>query len=232
MSTDMSAWLPGGRQGGQPRRKDMEPSASAWSRRGSEHLAEDELVGIAADAGGGRPAAGAHLAACSRCAARLQTLRAGLDRITATAEDAFDDAMPAWRLVRQRRRILHRIQRAAGRREPARILRFPTVGAAVPAGAHSLRRRLSLAAAAGLLIAASIGPTIDRGHEPAARPAPAAAGPPPQPVSRPYTAPMQTIADEQLMREMEEALTSSRVTPLLALDEMTPRVRVAAIDIR
>ena len=34
------------------------------------------------------------------------------------------------------------------------------------------------------------------------------------------------------MRELDDALNSPRVRPLVALDEMTPRVRAAAIDIR
>ena len=200
--------------------------AAAWSGFRPAHLSDRELARIlAADGSGDRAAAGvAHLAACARCAARFRSLRAGLDRIGAAAEAAFDDAVPAWRLARQRHRITRRIQRAVGRRGAARILRFPAAPAA--GGALPTRRRLSLAAAAGLLLALLAGQALDDrrqpspGRPPAGEPPPADSGPP------------QTAADEQFMRELEEALTTSRVTPLVALDEMTPRVRAAAIDIR
>lgn len=202
--------------------------AAAWSGLRPAHLSDRELARIlAADGSGDRAAAGvAHLAACARCAARFRSLRAGLDRIGAAAEAAFDDAVPAWRLARQRHRITRRIQRAAGRRGAARILRFPAAAAPAAGGALPARRRISLAAAAGLLLALLAGQALDDrrqpspGRPPAGEPPPADSGPP------------QTAADEQFMRELEEALTTSRVTPLVALDEMTPRVRAAAIDIR
>ena len=217
-------------------RKLAELPAFEWRRRGSRHLTERELVRMLVNADGGNPAAGnAHLAGCPRCAARVRALQAGLHRIAATAEDAFDEAMPAWRLVRQRRRILRRIQRSAGRRGSARILRFPVSGggAAATTGAPPIRRWLSLAAAAGLLVTVGIGQAIDDRRQSASRPRPAAAAvAAPQPSIGPPAHQPQTVADEQFMRELEEALTSSRVTPLVALDEMTPRVRDAAIVIR
>ena len=61
---------------------------------------------------------------------------------------------------------------------------------------------------------------------------PSAGGAPSPASSAPAAGQPQAITDEQLMREMEDALTTSRVTPLVALDEMTPRVRAAAIDVR
>ena len=215
------------------RRKVEKLLASVRGGHGRGHLADRELVRTLVGADGGNPAeANAHLAACSRCAARARALQEGLDRVAATARAAFDDAVPAWRLARQRRRIMRRIQRAAGRPGTARILRFPIVGAPAAAGAGPLRRRLSLAAAAGLFVAVGIGQVIDGRRQTAPGPSPTAAVAPSRPqVERPGTQP-QTVADEQFMRELEEALTSSRVTPLLALDEMTPRVRDVGIDIR
>ncbi len=206
--------------------------AAAWSRLRPAHLSDRELARLLAADGGGDPAAAgaAHLAACARCAARFRSLRAGLDRIGAAAEAAFDDAVPAWRLARQRRRILRRIQRAAGRRGAARILRFPAAAAPAAGGAPATRRRLSLAAAAGLLLALLAGQALDDRQPSPSRPP--AAVEPPRTGSDPPAGPPQTAADEQFMRELEEALTTSRVTPLVALDEMTPRVRAAAIDIR
>ncbi len=206
--------------------------AAAWRGRPA-HLTDRELVRVLVDADGGNPAAGnAHLAGCALCAARIRTLQASVDRVSAAAEAAFDDAVPAWRLARQRRRIMRRIQLAAGRHGSARILRFPASGVPATAGARPLRRRLSLAAAAGLLVTMGIGQAIDRQRQPPATPRTAAAGAASQPAIGPPPEPPQAVGDEQFMRELEEALTSSRVTPLVALDEMTPRVRDIAIDIR
>ncbi len=206
--------------------------AFLWAGRGSSHPPDRELVRILVNADGGDPvAADAHLAGCAGCAARVRDLRSDLDRIAATAESAFEDAMPAWRHVRQRRRIMRRIQRAAARQGAARILRFPTPGIPAAARAHALRRRLSLAAA-GLLVTVGIVQLIDGRRQPAATPRSDAAVAPSQASIGPPAGQSQAVADEQFMRELEEALTSSRVTPLVALDEMTPRVRDVAIDIR
>ena len=136
--------------------------AALWPHRRSAHPTDRELVRFLVEADSGNPAAGnAHLAGCADCAARVRTLQAGLDRITSTAEAAFDDAVPAWRLVRQRRRIMRRIQRAAGGQGSARILRFPTAAVPAAAGGHPARRWLPLAAAAGFLLAVGIGQVID-----------------------------------------------------------------------
>ena len=199
----------------------------------SPHLTDRELIRALAKADGTSPATAsdAHLAHCTRCAARVGALQSSLDRIATAAEAAADDALPAWRLVRQRQRIMRRIQRVAGGQGAARILRFPAVPATAVDGSHAGRRWLSLAAAAGLLLTLGIGQVIDSRRGTAAEPRTAGAAPV-QPIIGPAAAPPQAIADEQFMRELEEALTSSRVTPLLALDEMTPRVRPAAIDIR
>ncbi|MCY4637244.1 MAG: hypothetical protein OXG04_22565 [Acidobacteria bacterium] len=204
-------------------------------RRGgrSPHLTDRELARALVKADGARPAAAgdSHLAECTRCATRASALQSDLDRITTAAEAAFDDSLAPWRLVRQRRRIMHRIQRAAGGQSSARILRFPAPPAPAVAGARPSRRWLSLAAAAGLLLAVGIGQALDGRRRPPA-PNPGAAASLSQPIIGPAAGPPQAVADEQFMRELEEALTSSRVTPLVALDEMTPRVRAAAIDIR
>ena len=207
--------------------------ASMWPLRRSAHLTDRELVQATVNAAGeDPPAAGeAHLAVCVHCAARVRTLQAGLDRVTAAAESAFDDTVPAWRLVQQRRRIMHRIRHAACRHGSARILRFPTAAVPAVAGAHPARWRLSLAAAAGLLLTLGIGQAIDDRRAPPASPRSAAVAPS-QPLVGPPAGQPQTMADEQFMRELEDALTTSRVTPLVALDELTPRMRAAAIDIR
>ena len=216
-----------------PWRRVPEWLASVRNGPGSRHLTDRELLRIVAD-GAEETARNVHLAACRRCARRIAALRGDLDRIAAAAAAAFDDALPAWRLARPRRRILDRIRRAAGRPGAARILRFPAPAARAASGANPIRRRLALAAAAGLLVVAGVGQMVDGGRRPAGGPQPAvtATAAPARPVIGPAGGPPPAAADEQLMRELEEALNSPRIGPLVALDEMTPRVRAAAIDVR
>ena len=199
----------------------------------SPHLTDRELARALVEADGAHPAAAGdgHLAECAQCAARVRALQSDLDRLATAAEAAFDDDLAPWRLVRQRRRIMHRIQLAAGGQSTARILRFPALSSSAGAGGQPSRRWLSLAAAAGILLTVGIGQVLDGRRQPAA-PNPGAAVAPSQPMVGPTAGPPQALADEQFMRELEEALTSSRVTPLVALDEMTPRVQAAAIDIQ
>ena len=214
-------------------RRVPERLASVRNGRGSRHLTDRELLRAAVDADGAAGTArDAHLAVCRRCALRLGTLREDLDRLAAAAAAAFDDALPAWRLARPRSRILDRIRRAADRPGSARILRFPAPAARAAPGANPVRRRLALAAAAGLLVVLGVGQAVDGGRRTAANPPPAAAAAPNRPAVEPPGGPPRTAADEQFMRELEEALHSPRVGPLVALDEMTPRVRAAAIDVR
>ncbi len=197
------------------------------------HLTDREVTRAVVEADGAHPVAAvdAHLAECTQCAARVRALQSDLDRLATAAEAAFDHDLAPWRLVRQRRRIMHRIQLAAGGQSTARILRFPALSSPAGTRGQPSRRWLSLAAAAGLLLTVGIGQVLDGRRQPPA-PNPGAADALSQPIIGPASGPPQAVADEQFMRELEEALTSSRVTPLVALDEMTPRVRAAAIDVQ
>ena len=213
-------------------RRPETPLASVGIARESSHLADRELVRVLVEADGSDPAPQkAHLLRCTRCASRVRNLQAHLDHMAKTAEAAFDEAVPAWRLLRQRRRIMRRIQHATGPQRSARILRFPTASRPVAGAPHETRRWLSRGAAAGVLIAAVIGHVAIDHHQPATNPRPAATiAPSRQTMGLPAGAP-QSVPDEQFMRELEEALTSSRIAPLTALDELTPRVRDLALDI-
>ena len=177
-------------------------------------------------------AVAAHLAICSDCAARQSETRLVLGRLADAAEAVFDEETPSHRFARQRRRILSRIEGILGP-HPARILRFPTIeprGIRHPSSAY---RWFAATAATGLLIGMAL---VHPGGVPLSEAdgAPAIAGnraPAPGPVPAPDTPPASQ-ADEQFMRELEAALTASRVEPLAALDEMTPRLRAASTDVR
>ena len=147
-----------------------------------------------------------------------------------------DDALPTWSLAGQRRRVLDRIRRTGGPAGfGARILRFPVLGAPVASNAHPMRRRLSLAAAAGpLLVTVGIVQLV-RWRPPAGRGS--RNRPPTVATSRPVIGPP---GGPGAVRRRRAVHARARGSPELLprhgrswrSDEMTPRVRPAAIDIR
>ena len=211
---------------------------SFWLRRlrASRHLTEREIAAIAVErdpaADPTLAAAAAHAASCPECAARRSETRMVLDRLVDSAEAAFEAEMPPHRLARQRRRVLRRIEKVFCQR-PARILRFPAVGPPSVRHVSSPARWFGAAAAAGLLIGMVL-------VQPGDAPRPARDGAPAGTETRatipaieaPGGTPSAPTADEQLMRDLEAALATRRVEPLMTLDEMTPTLRAASTDIR
>ena len=212
---------------------------SAWMRRTwpSRHLTDRELLETVLDAEAddrtATSTAAGHAARCAGCAARRAELRSALGHLSAEAEAAFEAAVTPERLAIQRRRILRRIERAAGESGAARILRFPSAAAPARAGAAPARRWFAAAAAAGVILGVLAVRSADVAQSgSASQPPAAAAGPGPVFAPTASTATPLAMTDEQLMRDLEEALAVSGVSPLVALDEMTPRLRDVAIDIR
>ena len=80
---------------------------------------------------------------------RFDDLATALDAYRAAAHAEADAHFDEHALEAQRLRILQRIEQAG---HPARVLRFPGVPASLAPSAHSNRRWISLAAAAGLLV--------------------------------------------------------------------------------
>lgn len=211
---------------------------SFWLRRlrPSRHLTERETAAMAVEhetaADPVTASLAAHLAACPECAARRSEARVVLDRFANAAEAAFDAETPPHRLARQRRRVLRRIEGIVGQR-PARILRFPATDRPTVRQASSAARWFGATAAAGLLIAMALVRPGDapRSASDAAPPGTEtlAAAPVLEPASETSLA---LMTDEQLMRDLEAALATRRVEPLMALDELTPQIRAALTDIR
>ena len=210
---------------------------SSWLRRlrPSRHLTERELTALTVDLDAGTDpvmaTAAAHLAECPDCAAREVETRLFLEGLADGAESAFDAATPLHRLATQRHRILRRIERATDP-GPARILRFPIITRPTIHRASSVHRWFAAAAMTGLLVGmALVQPGSVSRPEPAGAPAggetPTAAA-----ATAPAPETLAAQADEQFMRELEAALDTRHVAPLVTLDEMTPRLRDASTDIR
>ncbi len=209
--------------------------------RPSRHLTERELALVAVEDGRKTDpimaAITTHLAVCPDCAVKRSDTRGLLARIADEAEAAFDAETPSHRFARQRRRILRRVGTAFGS-GPARILLFPASAPRAARRASSAPRWLAATAAAGLLLSlALVQPgDVPRSESNGTRPgesvasaenrALATTG---EPASERGLA---SQTDEELMRDLEAALATWRVEPLMALDEMTPRLRAASIDVR
>ena len=198
--------------------------------RRSRHLHDRRLLALFD--GGGRPGERSHLAACPDCAQRLAALRAFLDGLRSEAQAACDEALSPARLAAGRLRIRRRVEREAGCDSP-RVLPFPGSLRARPAAPRPSRWWLGAAAAAGLLIGLGVG-RFDAPHTPLE--VRGAGGPPGGPAggaaADPAADPGPHAGDEQFMQELERALTSPRIPALVALDELTPRLREVAVDVR
>lgn len=204
---------------------------SAWLRRlqPERHLTDWELAVLARpdELPAAARGAAAHARRCAGCRARIAQTGTELTRMSGALEPLFNAAIPPPRLAAQRHRILRRLQRMTGSPCPARILRFPVIGPPAMRPAGVTQRWVTTAAVAGVLIGMALVHPGDmwRMHQESdsARGVTANAGPDGR---------QTTLADEQFMRELEAALATRRVPPLIVLDEMTPRLRAASTDIR
>ena len=195
----------------------------------SRHLHNRRLLALLD--GEGEPGDRGHLEACPDCAQRLAALRAFLDGLRREAQAACDEALSPARLTAGRLRIRRRLEREAGCDSP-RVLPFPGSARTRPAAPRRSRWWLG---AAGLVLGLAVGrfdaPLFDpplelrgTGSPPGYTVAATAAERPPDP--EPHA------RDEQFMQELERALASPRIPALVALDELTPRLREAEVDVR
>ena len=176
-----------------------------------------------------------HLQSCRECTERLAELRVFLDGLR-NAAAAGDEALSPARLRAARRRIMRRVERAATRgtqhrHAHARVLRFPGAARTKPAVAHRSRWWMAAAAVAGLVAGVAVGRLDPRPFGGEAGPGPSAAAASAVAAERTATGGGHA-ADEQFMQELERALTSPRIPPLAALDELTPRPYEVAVDVR
>jgi hypothetical protein len=174
------------------------------------------------------PAAEAHLARCSRCAARTLELRAILAKQRLAVATAADAHFTPAALDAQREGILARL---AERHAGARVLRFPTPVAHLPRTTHPGMRWIAATLAAGLFVGVVSGQALYTTNVLVHR------VPPAQPTHRigsiganrwnvesgPDANPGDE-KDERFLGEIESALARGRRNQALrALDDMTPR---------
>lgn len=188
------------------------------------HLTERELAKVWTN-GGAHP----HLDGCPECRVRYDAFAASLTAIAADLRRGADDAFSTGRLAAQQAQVLRRLEALE---RPVRIIAFPRAARPVIAGQSHVRRWITVAAAAGLIVGVGIGQlleyrrtmTVDRipvsiitADTYKRPPSTSARANGVRPVSA-------TISDEDLLMG-SEALARPRVPALGALDDLTPHVR-------
>ena len=152
-----------------------------------------------------------HVRHCASCTERLEALREDCAEIRRDILASTDATITPARLDRQFDVIARRLEGHSGR-----VLPFPTT-AHRPTPAPSIRRWVAMAAACGLVIGLGAGRLI--GPAGSASWPRGAAGP-----SMTEGARLEQETDEQMLIEIDAALTRSRTKEFRALDELTPRV--------
>jgi len=189
----------------------------AW---GSPHLSDESLIELHALLLSGERGVAAryqrHVRQCPSCRERLEGLRDACADLRRDVQASVDARITPARLDRQLDIITRRLEGTSGR-----VLPFPTA-APRPAPAPSLRRWVAAAAAAGLIIGLGAGRLIGPGGEPVASWRAATVGP-----GQHTRSGVQQETDEQMLVEIDAALTRSRTKEFRALDELTPRVAEA-----
>jgi hypothetical protein len=188
-----------------------------------EHVSDDRLIELCVELSP-TAAEDTHFQRCDECAARRGRLELLLRDVSEAAAIEADAAFPPERLAAQHARILQRIEQDG---RPARVIAFPAMQ---PAEQRPLRNRpaarwIAAAAAAGLAIGLLAGhlahdlPSFGRPSRPtmvgttAARPAA-------QPALRAVNA---TLNEEEFLGEIENAVSRPALSPLRALNDLTPQ---------
>jgi hypothetical protein len=206
----------------------------AGGQIGQRHLDDEALIGVHLRAGpaGDHDLDSAHLLSCRECQVRSHALGTWLTALAQEADAEADVAFTPERLSQQRDRILRRLGDAAAAERPAKVLSFPIRNGAVDAPSRWGGRRLvATAAAAGLmagLVAGSLFSLSPAGRFP--RQSSSIKLVDTRTVNTTAPAAPQALPqnDETFLREIDDALSESRVEALRALDAFTPRY----IDVR
>ena len=168
-----------------------------------------------------------HLAHCEMCQARYVQAKAGLDDGRDLSVAAADAAFTPDRLAAQRERIMRRIESQNG----ARVLAFPAPAAAerVPMHARPMLRWVAAAAVAGIMVGITAGRYVNigdlglTGRHTATSASRIAAVPRPTPELRPVGNSAMAQDDDELLSEIDGALTEPRTSELAPIYALTMR---------
>ena len=193
----------------------------------ADHLTDDQLMAICFPETDGH-----HLAACDPCRARYDDLVRRLDELREEAVAEADARFPSERLAEQRSAVLRRLEQA---RHAADVVAFPARWAHAHEGWRApgpARRWVAAAAAAGLVAGLLVGRFVDLGSRaPSGGPSRVAVSEAPRATAPPPAAAVSS-ADDNLLVEIEDAVTSRRVVELRALDALTsPELREISLDV-
>jgi hypothetical protein len=169
-----------------------------------------------------------HLQDCAACRDRFTAFGTWMAEVADVLRDEADELLTPERLAAQQAQIARRLE-AIDR--PARVIAFPKAARAVINGHSHVRRWVTVAAAASLILGFGLGQvvpihTIRR---------------PLVPVEAPLTLPaaaqravdispvVESISDDELFSDV---FTRSHVATLSALDDMTPHARDTVLNRR
>lgn len=188
-----------------------------FDRWDTPHLSDESLLELHALLTTGEQALAArylrHVRRCDECEQRLAVVREECADLAADVATHLDSRITSARLDRQHEIILRRLEGHSGK-----VLPFP-VAAHRPAPAPPYRRWVAVAAACGLLIGVGAGRLMGPTSL-----VPSNAWRPTAPSVRSVPAGVQQETDEQMLVEIDAALTRSRTKEFRALDELTPRI--------
>ena len=160
----------------------------------------------------------AHLDRCAECRVRFSAFASWMEEVRDGAIADADEAFPAERLAAQQAQIVKRIEAAE---QPARVIVFPKFPAAAIGRPSSVRRWVTFAAAAGLIIGIGLGNLMDLRHfgdRPPVRPIV-----PTESQARGSVMPVgATVSAEKLFQELDAAATP-QYDALRSFDTFTPR---------
>lgn len=166
-----------------------------------------------------------HLEHCAQCRARLAELSQMMDAVRADGLAEADEAFSTERLAAQHGAIMHRIEASE---HPARVISFPASSRPVSPGVTHVRRWITAAAAAGLLVGLAAGQFMDLRRTLGGSLVPTEVGRVTADAKR-TAGPIQPASvippdpDAAFMEEVDDSVRRYSLRELRAIDEFTPR---------
>jgi len=191
---------------------------SLLERLGRGRHLDDQQFARLWTTGGGHP----HLEGCATCRARFDEFDRWIMGVGDELRAEADEAFPAERLAVQQAQIARRLETLE---RPARVLAFPKAARAVISGHSHVRRWVTVAAAASLIITGfGLGQIVPlrQINSAVTTPRPQLNEPRAQNRASELT-PVATAHPEDEL--LSDVLAQPRVSTLSALDEMTPHAR-------